>query len=43
VAASYLARLTAGRFDVKSLNALQALGFLKKQKAPHLLVNGVQW
>jgi len=43
VAASYLARLTAGCFDAIDLKALQTLGFIKKQKAPHLLVNGVQW
>lgn len=43
VAASYHARLSAGSFDAISLKALQILGFIKKQRAPHLLVSGVQW
>ena len=32
-----------GLFLRKWLKALKMLGFIKKQKAPHLLVNGVQW
>jgi len=32
-----------GLFLRMQLKTLKMLGFIKKQKAPHLLVNGVQW